>query len=238
MKNKYKIFAVFLCALVLIPPFFLFWATLRGWQVNHGLPWFPQSQETQSDNDTNSTPQRFIKGLTSQELASHPEDERTDVPTQDALIAKPLKVLSKLVFHHTDDETWRSGDLRISGLTGKLRLTGEAVDSQAIKDGSVNSVDLASALTVKNLTVQELFTAEGVNGLSISAGAISATGITSSGTITFSGFTSNGGPLYTNASGVLAQVTAGTSTQVLHGGTTPTFGAVSLTTDISGILPV
>ncbi|MGK2848447.1 MAG: hypothetical protein ACSLEX_00005, partial [Minisyncoccota bacterium] len=72
-----------------------------------------------------------------------------------------------------------------------------------------------------------------------SSGAIaSATGITSSGTIRFSGFTSNGGPLYTNASGVLAQVTAGTSTQVLHGGTTPTFGAVSLTTDISGILPV
>nr|MBP9698115.1 hypothetical protein [Candidatus Moranbacteria bacterium] len=60
-----------------------------------------------------------------------------------------------------------------------------------------------------------------------SSGVIAAAaGITSSGTITFSGFTSNGGPLYTNGSGVLAQVTAGTSTQILHGGTTPSFGSV------------
>lgn len=72
-----------------------------------------------------------------------------------------------------------------------------------------------------------------------SSGAIvSATGVASSGSIQFSGFTSNGGPLYTNGSGVLAQTTAGTSTQVLHGGTTPTFGSVSLTADISGTLTV
>ncbi len=59
-----------------------------------------------------------------------------------------------------------------------------------------------------------------------SAGAISAaTGITSSGTITFSTFNSNGGVLYTNGSGVLAQATAGTSSQCLLGGTTPTFGS-------------
>jgi hypothetical protein len=72
-----------------------------------------------------------------------------------------------------------------------------------------------------------------------SSGEIAAaTGIASSGTITFSGFTSNGGPLYTNGSGVLAQTTAGSATQVLHGGTTPTFGAVALATDVSGTLPV
>ncbi len=71
------------------------------------------------------------------------------------------------------------------------------------------------------------------------AGAITgATGITSSGSITFSAFTSNGGPLYTNGSGVIAQTTAGTATQVLHGGTAPSFSAVSLTTDVSGTLPV
>ena len=72
----------------------------------------------------------------------------------------------------------------------------------------------------------------------IGAGTLTGlTGLTSSGTITFSGFTSNGGPLYTNGSGVLAQTTAGTTTQVLHGGTTPSFSAVSLTADVSGILP-
>jgi hypothetical protein len=72
-----------------------------------------------------------------------------------------------------------------------------------------------------------------------SSGAIvAATGIASSGTITFSGFTSNGGPLYANASGVLAQTAAGATTQVLHGGPTPSFGAVALTTDVTGILPI
>ena len=72
-----------------------------------------------------------------------------------------------------------------------------------------------------------------------SSGAIAAaTGITSSGTITLSGFTTNGGLLYTNGSGVVAQTGAGTSTTVLHGGTTPTYGAIALTTDVSGTLPV
>jgi hypothetical protein len=72
-----------------------------------------------------------------------------------------------------------------------------------------------------------------------SSGAIAAaTGVTSSGTITFSGFTSSGGPLYTNGSGVLAQTTAGTTSQILHGGTSPSFGAVALATEVSGTLPV
>jgi len=72
-----------------------------------------------------------------------------------------------------------------------------------------------------------------------SSGAIvAATGITSSGTITFSGFSTNGGLLYTNGSGVFSQTGAGTSTTVLHGGTSPSYSAVSLTTDVSGILPV
>ncbi len=57
-----------------------------------------------------------------------------------------------------------------------------------------------------------------------SSGAIAAaTGITSSGTITFSGFTSNGGVLYTNGSGVVAQTGTGTVTQCLIGGPTPTW---------------
>ncbi len=52
------------------------------------------------------------------------------------------------------------------------------------------------------------------------------TGLTSSGTITFSAFTSNGGIIYTTGTGgQLAQVTAGSATQCLLGGTTPVFGA-------------
>jgi len=70
-------------------------------------------------------------------------------------------------------------------------------------------------------------------------GAITAaTGITSSGSIIFSNFTSNGGPLFTNGTGTLSQITAGTTTTVLHGGTTPSFSAISLVNDITGTLPV
>lgn len=55
----------------------------------------------------------------------------------------------------------------------------------------------------------------------------------------FATLTSSGGILYTSGtSGQVAQVTAGTSTQVLHGGTTPSFLAVTLTTDVAGILPI
>lgn len=69
------------------------------------------------------------------------------------------------------------------------------------------------------------FTIANLGGITASGAISGLTGLTSSGTITFSGFSSNGGPLYANGSGVLAQITAGASTQCLLGGTTPTFGS-------------
>jgi hypothetical protein len=59
---------------------------------------------------------------------------------------------------------------------------------------------------------------------------------------TFSSLTTNGGVFFGNASGVLLQSNVGSGNQVLHGGTAPSsppsFGAVILTTDVSGVLPV
>ena len=84
-----------------------------------------------------------------------------------------------------------------------------------------------------------------------SSGAIAAaTGVTSSGTITFSGFSTNKGLLYTDASGVLGQTAQGAANTVLHGnGTTaPSFSpivngditnaTIDLTTKVTGILPI
>lgn len=51
----------------------------------------------------------------------------------------------------------------------------------------------------------------------------------------FSTLTTNGGIFYGNASGTLLQTGAGTSTQVLHGGTSPAYSAVNLGTDVTGI---
>ena len=61
-----------------------------------------------------------------------------------------------------------------------------------------------------------------------SAGVVSGlTGLSSSGTITFSGFTgaNNGGVIYANSSGVLSQTAAGSDTQCLLGGSTPSWGS-------------
>lgn len=55
--------------------------------------------------------------------------------------------------------------------------------------------------------------------------------------LTFPHYTTNGGLFYGNGSGIVSQTGAGTNTTVLHGGTTPTYGAVSLTADVSGVLP-
>ncbi len=60
----------------------------------------------------------------------------------------------------------------------------------------------------------------------------------STGALTFSGYSTNGGLLYTNGSGVVSQTGAGTSTTILHGGTSPAYSAVSLTADITGTLPI
>jgi hypothetical protein len=50
--------------------------------------------------------------------------------------------------------------------------------------------------------------------------------------------TTAGDIIYGGTAGAATRLAAGTSTQVLHGGTTPSWSAVSLTADVSGTLPV
>jgi hypothetical protein len=56
--------------------------------------------------------------------------------------------------------------------------------------------------------------------------------------ITFPHYTTNGGLIYTNGTGVVSQTGAGSATTLLHGGTSPAYSAVALGTDISGVLPI
>lgn len=62
--------------------------------------------------------------------------------------------------------------------------------------------------------------------------------IPAASSLTHAGLTTNGGLLKANASGVISQTGAGTSTTILHGGTSPSYSAVSLTADIAGTLPI
>ncbi len=64
-------------------------------------------------------------------------------------------------------------------------------------------------------------------------GSIVLSPLNGSGTIQLTNFTTNGGLIYTNGSGVLAQTGAGSATQCLLGGTTPTYGSCATGTTVT-----
>ncbi len=108
----------------------------------------------------------------------------------------------------------------------QLTVQGTAVFSgQTTFNGNV---DFAGTATISGLTVSN-------------AGAIvAATGITSSGAIQFSDLNTANGLLYADGTGVVAQTAQGAAGTVLHGNgsSAPTFSAVLLASDVSGVLPV
>lgn len=54
----------------------------------------------------------------------------------------------------------------------------------------------------------------------------------------FGTLTTNGGIFYGSGTGLLQQTGAGTTTTLLHGGTSPSYSAVALAADVSGTLPI
>lgn len=148
------------------------------------------------------------------------------------------------------------GDVDVVSIIGTPSSTSGIAQALFIQQGdSSNSNGIDAAFVVDNadadlaITNAILITNSGGGSytnilnsptLDISAAGVitGATGIASSGSITFSTFTTNGGLLYTNGSGAVSQTGAGSATTVLHGGTSPSYSAVSLTADVTGTLPV
>ncbi len=98
--------------------------------------------------------------------------------------------------------------------------------------GSTSITNLAGVITISSTSATSGITSEADTLSSVTGrGATTSTassftgGATIGTSLTLSAFSSSGGVLYTNGSGVLAQVTAGTSSQCLLGGTSPSFGA-------------
>ena len=110
--------------------------------------------------------------------------------------------------------------ISVSGATGAVTITNSGVTSLS---GTTDQVNVSGSTGGITLSLPQ---------------NIDTTASPTFTSLTLSSFTSAGGPLYTNGSGALAQATAGTAHQVLHGGATPSFGAVDLTADVTGILPV
>ena len=119
-----------------------------------------------------------------------------------------------------------------TSITGMLKGNGTAISAATAGTDFLNSVNINTSLTGAGTTASAL-------GLNL-AHANTWSGQQTFGTSApiFSTLTTNGGIFYGNGSGVLQQTGAGTGVQVLHGGTTPSYGAINLTTDVGNILPI
>lgn len=111
-----------------------------------------------------------------------------------------------------------------SGTSGTVakRATGTGVVHATSGVFSVANVNLASEVTGTTPI------ANGGSGQTSASAAFNA----------FSPMTTAGDLIYGGASGAGTRLAAGTSTQVLHGGATPSWGSVSLTTGVTGTLPI
>ena len=123
-------------------------------------------------------------------------------------------------------------DLLIGGTSSTsatFRITGNSPFRGTTSAASVSANTSFAGFVIDNKGVGDIFTA--------STGGVPKFTINNSGSITSSNYQLNGGILYADSTGLFKQIAVGTSSQLLHGGTTPAFGAVALASEVSGILP-
>ena len=132
--------------------------------------------------------------------------------------------------------TGGSVQVRVGSGSGVTVATG---DKAVIAYNGTDFVQVASSLADGVTTIT--FGSTGLTPNSATSGAVTVAGTlanTNGGTGATAAFTQYGVP-YASSTTVLATTAAGTATTVLHGNASgaPTFGAVSLTADVSGTLP-
>lgn len=148
-----------------------------------------------------------------------------------------------------------------SGGGGITSINADTTAAQLIVGGTDISVStVAGTTTISSTggsgTVTSVDVSGGSTGFTTSGGPITTSGtITIAGTVNIghggtgqttasaafnalSPMTTAGDIIYGGASGAGTRLAAGTSVQVLHGGATPSWSAVALTTDITGVLPI
>lgn len=125
------------------------------------------------------------------------------------------------------------------GTTNFLRADGTWT-APAGSGGTVTSVALSGGTTGITVSGSPITTSGTITLAGTLAIANGGTGQTTAGAAfnALSPMTTAGDIIYGGASGAGTRLAAGTATQVLHGGTTPSWSAVSLTADVSGTLPV
>ncbi|HYD34822.1 MAG TPA: site-specific integrase [Vitreimonas sp.] len=133
---------------------------------------------------------------------------------------------------YTGFTTSSGGDLTVAPSGSDTNITGNLDVSGTFASGTANALTIDASGNVVTTGTLTANTDETINGIDINAGAVSdITTLAASGQITFSTFTTNGGILYTNGSGVLAQTSVGSSGECLqsNGGGAPTWGSCNAT---------
>ncbi len=110
--------------------------------------------------------------------------------------------------------------ITVTGTTNRVTVTGGTGLTPTI-DISASYVGQSSITTLGTVTTGTLSTGAVLGGVTMTLGS-DATGDT----------------YYRNSSGILTRLAVGTSSQVLIGGTTPSWAQVTLTTQVTGVLPI
>lgn len=142
-----------------------------------------------------------------------------------------------------------------SGVSGNPTVDLGAVSASDLTNGTTGAgaIVLATSPIIITPTIASLVNAQHNHTNTTGGGQLtdaalsSAVGISKGGTgqtTASAGFnalspmTTNGDIIYGGTSGAGTRLAAGTSTQILRGGTTPSWGTVALTTMVSGVLPL
>lgn len=126
--------------------------------------------------------------------------------------------------------------LALRDTSAAFDVTVAATSSTTLTNGRTLTLDLVNGN--RTLSLSGNLTTAGGNALTLTTTGTTNVTLPTSGTLMTNPMTTAGDTIYGGASGVPTRLAAGTATQVLHGGTTPSWAAVSLTADVSGTLPV
>lgn len=148
-----------------------------------------------------------------------------------------------------------SGSTNLVGDTTTQTLSNKTLDNsttanlkdsllrvQAAADATKQAAISASAVTAgqtRTVTWPNFnLTLPAADGSSGQALTTNGSGVLSFSSVLTNPMTTAGDLIYGGGAGAPTRLAAGTSSQVLHSGTTPSWGAVSLTADVSGTLPI
>jgi hypothetical protein len=161
----------------------------------------------------------------------------------------------------TGQSSYAVGDILYADSTSTLNKLADVAAGSYLRSGGVSTAPLWSTLTLPNAaTTGDILYATGSNAVGNLAVGTNNQVLLSNGTIPTWGQVSltagvtgtlpatNGGTghasyavgdlLYASTTTALSTLAVGGANTVLHGGTTPSYSAVSLTADVSGVLPV